>query len=116
MKIKGRKIAIIAIIVIAIALLYLYFTNKKNSQPGSGLTIVTPMPVSGYSIEDIDGDGGFPDALPESLPDPTLAVIDEDVITGAPTFDAMTTPEPEPEAAVEEFSTYAPKNWRGNVL
>lgn len=115
MKIKGKKIAIIAIVVIAVALLYLWFTNKKNSEPGKGLTIVTAMPVSGYSIEDIDG-AGFPDALPDTLPDPTLAVVkDTDVITGAPvTYPAI--PEPEPEAAVEEFSTYAPKNWRGNVL
>jgi len=115
MMIKGRKIAIIAIIVIAVALLYLWFTNNKNSEPGKGLTIgPVPMPVSGYSIEDIDDDG-FPDALPESLPDPTLTAVKDDVITGAPTFADVAEPEPE-AATVEEFATYAPKNWRGNVL
>lgn len=108
MKLKGSKIAIIAIIVIVIALIYLYMTNKKNAdQPGKGLTIVTPMPVSGYSIGDLDD--GFPESLPDSLPDvTTVPAMEDDVITDAPSM--------APEAQVEEFSTYAPKNWRGNVL
>lgn len=121
MKIKGRKIAIIALVVIAVALLYLYITNRSGasaSEPGKGLTIVTPMPVSGYSVEDAATEDGFPEALPETLDevDPTIGGdIDlpsgEDVITGAPAL----TEAPE-EPLVEEFSTYAPKNWRGNVL
>jgi hypothetical protein len=123
MKIKGRKIAIIALVVIAVALLYLYITNRSGgasgSEPGKGLTIVTPMPVSGYSVEDAATEDGFPEALPETLDevDPTIGGdIDlpsgEDVITGAPAL----TEAPEEPAEVEEFSTYAPKNWRGNVL
>jgi hypothetical protein len=106
-KIKGKKIAIIAIVVIVVALLYLYISNKKASQPGEGLTIVTAMPVSGYSVDDMVEDG-FPDALPDALPEVTLSELTEDVITEAPTT--------VPEAEVEEFSTYAPKNWRGHVL
>ena len=107
MKLKGKKIAIIAIIVIVIALIYLYMTNKKNAEPGKGLTIVTPMPVSAYSIGDLDD--GFPEPLPDSLPEVNaVPAIEDDVITDAPSM--------APEAQVEEFSTYAPKNWRGNVL
>jgi hypothetical protein len=124
MKIKGSKIAMIAIVVIVLALGYLYLSNKGKSEPGRGKVIVTPMPVTGYSIEDAAMDNGFPEALPESLENPEIdaALNNMDMRPGDDVIGSLNqtlpvedTTSPAP-ITTEEFATYAPKNWRGNVL
>jgi len=115
---KSGKIAIVAIVLIAIALFIMWW-NSRDGAVAEGVTIVTPLPVSGYSVEDINN--GMPSDLEEEL---TLApVVGElsaepiDVISATDTtaapmpVDATTT-----SAAIEEFESFASNKWRGSIL
>ena len=117
---KSGKIAFVAIVLIAIALFIMWW-NSRDGAVAEGVTIVTPMPVSGYSVEDINN--GMPNDLEEELT-PTLApVVGElsaepvDVISATDTtaapmpVDATTT-----SAAIEEFESFASNKWRGSIL
>lgn len=117
---KTGKIAVAAIVLIAIALFIMWW-NSRDGAVAEGVTIVTPMPVSGYSVEDINN--GMPNDLEEELT-PTLApVVGElsaepiDVISATDTtaapmpVDATTT-----SAAIEEFESFASNKWRGSIL
>lgn len=121
MKIKASRIALIAAVVIVVALLFMWWGNKSKNQPGEGLTIVTPMPVSGYSIEDTPDDG-----IPTGLPDEIAPLGGSDQLalsaTEIPTLEPIdviseetTTAAPESDD-VEEFTNFASRNWRGEIL
>ena len=110
---KSHKIALFALVVIAIALFYMWWT-KNASKPGDGLTLVAPMPVSGYSVEDINageivsvGPVSVSGVISSSL-DPSLEPIDVVTATTMPALD-MT-------EASEEFDSYASSKWKGNIL
>lgn len=103
---KSHKIALFALVVIAIALIYMWWT-KKESMPGDGLTIVTPMPVSGYSVEDINaGEIDSVEPVISSSIEPSLEPID--VVTA--------TTKEEYTKEFEEFDSYASSKWKGNIL
>lgn len=105
---KSHKIALFALVVIAIALIYMWWT-KKASKPGDGLTIVTPMPVVGYSVEDINaGEIDTVEPVISSSVEPSLEPID---VVSATTLPAVDVTE-----ASEEFDSYASAKWKGNIL
>jgi len=106
---KSHKIALFALVVIAIALIYMWWTKKASNSPGDGLTIVTPMPVSGYSVEDINaGEIDSVEPVISSSLEPSLEPIDVVTATTMPALD-MT-------EASEEFDSYASSKWKGNIL
>ena len=105
---RTHKIAVFAIMVIAIALIYMWWT-KKASKPADGLTIVTPMPVSGYSVEDIGaGEIGSVEPVISSSVEPSVEPIDVVTATTMPAVDVT--------EASEEFDSYASAKWKGNIL
>jgi hypothetical protein len=111
---KSHKIALFALVVIAIALFYMWWTKNDASKPGDGLTIVTPMPVSGYSVEDINA-GEIDSVEPVSVSgvissslEPSLEPIDVVTATTMPALDTTETS--------EEFDSYASAKWKGNIL
>ena len=118
---KMNKIVVVSLIVIAVALLYMWWSSQSK-KPADGVTIVTPMPVAGYSIADDGFDAsGIAEGLPETLSpvEPALAVqateiptLQPDVISAISTAAAV----PETTMAAEGYASYAPKNWRGQIL
>jgi len=105
---KSRPIIMWSLVIIAVACLYMWWQSKKQ-QPGEGMVIVTPMPTSNYSIEDMNN--GMPESLPETLM-PVNIEGQPDVITQAAAIDdAMPN-----EGDIEEFANFASKNWRGQIL
>jgi hypothetical protein len=109
---KGGKIALVAIVVIILALVYMWWSNK-DSQPAEGVTIVTPMPQSGYSIEDVNN--GIPVGMPDSL-ETTATPLQTDIPTLEPIDVISTTTAAAKKADVEEFDTFASNEWRGSIL
>lgn len=110
---KVTKIALIAIILISIALAIMWWNNK--TKPAEGLTIVTPMPVSGYSVE--DANNGLPDSLEEPLVSvspttDTASLQPIDVISSAAPLQTSAAPSVE----TEEFESFASSKWRGTIL
>ena len=61
---KFTTIQITIAVVVVLALLAWWLSSSKK--PGQGITIVTPMPMSNYSIDDTDvfDDDGVPDVQP----------------------------------------------------
>jgi len=127
---KYNKIVIGSIAVIAIALIYMWWSSWSK-KPGSDVTIVTPMPVSGYSITDDGFDAsGIAEGLPETLGpmEPALSVQATEIPTNEPdVISAISTAAAvpmmglesttaAPNAAVETYTSYAPKNWNGRIL
>jgi hypothetical protein len=120
MKVKTNQIIIIAVVAVILSVAYMYMT-RNGSKPGKGKTIVTEMPQSGYSIDN-DGydNSGLPEALPETLPPPPEVDVPEpemmgmDTPTMAPSWGA-TTPGPVVDQP-EEFTQYAPRRFRGDIL
>jgi len=112
---KVTKIALIALIIIAITLTFMWW-NSKN-KPGEGVTIVTAMPVSGYSVE--DANNGMPDDLEEplvtTLP-PSLAPGAENVSVEPVDVISSAAPVTNSAAEPEEFETFASSKWRGSIL
>jgi len=107
--VKTSRIIVWSLAIIAVACLYMWWQSNAKKAPGEGLTIVTPMPVSDYSIDDMNQ--GLPQALPETL-QPVNAEGQPDVITQAAMIDdTMPT-----EGDIEEFANFASKNWRGQIL
>lgn len=106
---------IIAAVVVLLSVAYMYMSGG-GSKKGKGTTIVTEMPQFGYSIDN-DGfdDMGIPEALPESLPPvPEVDVPEPEMMGMDPTMP------PEPTMAAmdepEEFTQYAPRRFRGDIL
>lgn len=119
---KYNKIVIGSIVLIVIALIYMWWSSTRKG-PADGVTIVTPMPVSGYSINDDGFDSrGIAQGLPETLSplEPSLAVDATQIPTSEPdVISAMSTAAAVPTtkaAAVETYRSYAPKNWNGRIL
>lgn len=111
---KVTKIALIAIILISIALAIMWWNNKTKTG-AEGLTIVTPMPVSGYSVEDVNN--GLPDSLEEPLVSvspttDTASLQPIDVISSAAPLQTSAAPSVE----TEEFESFASSKWRGTIL
>ena len=125
---KFNKIALAAIAVIVLAVVYMWWSSK-NKGPAADVTIVTPMPVSGYSIAN-DGfaNNGIAEGLPETLSpvEPALAVqateiptMKPDVISAISTAAAMPSTDPSfpiVDSVKEGYASYAPAKWRGNIL
>ena len=116
-----NKIVIGSVIVIAVALVYMWWSSQSK-KPAEDVTIVTPMPVAGYSIADdgFDADG-IAEGLPETLSpvEPALAVQATEIPTTQPdVISAMSTAAAVPETVgeMEGYASYAPKNWRGQIL
>ncbi len=115
---KVTKIALIAIVLIAIALGIMWWNNRQRNV-AENLTIVTPMPVSGYSIEDINN--GMPSDLEEELVT-TLAPGNEvstepiDVISATNTTASPMSVPAAPTSDIEEFESFASNKWRGTIL
>lgn len=121
---KSNQMIIIAVVVILLSVAFMYLSGG-GSKPGSGKTIVTEMPQTGYSIDN-DGfdNAGLPEALPETLPPPPevdvpqpemLGMTDIPATTMAPSWGASTTSGPVTED-VEEFTQYAPRRFKGDIL
>lgn len=110
MKLKSNQMIIIAAVVVLLSVAWVYMTRGKN---GSGKTIVTDMPQVGYSI---DNDGldsrGIPESLPDTLPPPPEVDVPEPEMMGMmePTTMAAKASEP------EEFTQYAPRRFKGDIL
>ena len=122
---KMSKTLVIIAVVVIVTLLALWWRSRSTKAD----VLVTPMPLSGYSLEEsLTGSDGFPAALPESLPPiPSVPMTNNaEVITMDPTMPAMgaTTTMPatlpavqqESAPAAEGFMAYAPKNFRGDIL
>ena len=123
---KYNKIVIGSVVVIALALAYMWWSNSRKG-PADGVTIVTPMPVAGYSIANDGMDAqGIAQGLPETLSplEPALAIDAAQIPTSEPdVISAISTAAAVPmteaastAAAVEGFRSYAPKNWNGRIL
>jgi hypothetical protein len=112
---KVTKIALIAMVIIALALAFMWWNSKNKS--AEGVTIVTPMPVSGYSVEDINN--GMPDDLEEPLATDlpaSLAPVAEDVSVQPVDVISSAAPATNSAAEPEEFETFASSKWRGSIL
>lgn len=125
MKVKTNQIIIVAVVAIVLSVAYMYLT-RNGSKPGKGKTIVTDMPQSGYSIDNDGYDSaGLPESLPETLPPPPEVDVPEPEMMGmgmgveTPTTQApgwgATTPGPVADKP-EEFTQYAPRRFRGDIL
>lgn len=120
---KSNQMIIIAVVVILLSVAFMYLSGG-GSKPGSGKTIVTEMPQMGYSIDNDGFDSsGLPEALPETLPPPPevdvpqpemMGMIETPATTMAPSW-GPTTPGPVTED-VEEFTQYAPRRFKGDIL
>ena len=110
-KMNTGKIAMYSIALILLACIIMWWTsnNGTKSAPGDGMLIVTPMPAIDYSVEDMNN--GLPEALPETLM-PVTMESEPDVITQSPMIDDSM---PQ-ESDIEEFSNFASRQWRGNIL
>jgi len=119
MKMKMNKIVIASLVVIAVAIGYMWWSSQSK-KPAEDVTIVTPMPVAGYSIADDGFDAsGLPEGLPETLSpvEPALAVQATEIPTTQPdVISAISTAAAVPETTMEGYASYAPKNWRGQIL
>lgn len=119
-------IAIVVVVLICLAWMYMNRTSAKASQTD---VIETPMPLTGYSLEN---DGYSPQGLPEALPE-TLPAIEGSLeepemmgmplqttapTTAAPSWGAPMTMTNSPivEDAPEEFVQYAPRRFKGDIL
>ena len=125
---KFNKIALAAVLVIVLALVYMWWSSKSKG-PADGVTIVTPMPVAGYSVSN-DGftNNGIAEGLPETLSpvEPALAVqateiptLKPDIISSISTAAAVPTTDPSfpmMSSTAEGYASYAPAKWRGNIL
>lgn len=122
MKMKTNQMIIIAVVAILLSVAFMYLTRGNGSGAGKGKTIVTEMPQSGYSIDNDGFDNArLPEALPETLPAPPEVDVPEPEMMGmdsettqAPSWGA-TTPGPVAEQP-EEFTQYAPRRFRGDIL
>ena len=107
---------IIAAVVVLLSVAYMYMTGGIGGKKGKGTTIVTEMPQSGYSIDNDGFDNiGLPEALPETLPPPPEVDVPEPEMMGmgvtmAPQTTMTAASEP------EEFTQYAPRRFRGDIL
>ena len=134
---KSNQMLIAAVVFILLSVACMYMTRGgggggSGGGNGKGVTIVTEMPQWGYSLDN-DGfaDDGIPMGLPEtlgtdapmeSLPDtlPPLPEIDVPEpglmgIMGGPTTVEPTTMGPIADGA-EEFTQYAPRRFKGDIL
>jgi hypothetical protein len=137
MKMNTSHMIIIAAVVVLLSVAYMYMNG--GSKKGKGTTIVTTMPQSGYSL---DNDGfntrGLPEPLPESLPPvPEVNVREPEMMGmaprggdprggnpmggaargGDPRGGAMSTMSPGTLISeTEEFTQYAPRRFRGDIL
>lgn len=124
MKIKMNQMLIIAAVVALLSVAYMYMT--RSGKNGKGMTIVTPMPQSGYSIENDGMDSaGIPQGLPDTLPPvpevdapaPEMLGMETTMApaTMMPSSWDATTPGPVADD-VEEFTQYAPRRFKGDIL
>jgi hypothetical protein len=131
MKMNTSHMIIIAAVVVLLSVAYMYMNG--GSKKGKGTTIVTEMPQSGYSLEN-DGFNrrGLPESLPEPLPESLPPVPEVDVREpemmgmsdmgprGASRGDdprgSMTMAPSTLVAENEEFTQYAPRRFRGDIL
>jgi hypothetical protein len=128
---KTSKVLTIVGVIVVVALAIMWFRNSSGGGDAAGPTIVTPMPLSDYSLLDtVTGSNGFPDPLPETLPPIPPPIEETDIITGAPetampattSIPAMTPattmiPGMDTLPAVQEgYMGFAPKNFRGDIL
>jgi hypothetical protein len=126
MKMNTSQIIIIAAVVVLLSVAYMYMTGGVGGKNGAGKTIVTEMPQVGYSIDN-DGyaDDGLPEALPETLPpppevdvpEPEMLGMADDPATAAATWGSSMTTTPGPVVQdTEEFTQYAPRRFKGDIL
>lgn len=113
-----QKITLIQITVAVVVVLGLiWWMTKKSRKPGEGITIVTPMPMSGYSIDD-DGydEDGIPSVLPAAVtPEPVKETYGDMEQEGYAVYDEKSTQDwmIRPE---EGYDDYSPTNFKSDLL
>lgn len=107
----------VAVAIIGTLVLWWLVQRKKESKPGEGLVIVTPMPISDYSIDDpFEGEGDIPVAQPAPLDNVTASPGAEEyrdvegyaVYNASDNADWMIHP--------ERYDDYSPKDFQSNLL
>lgn len=120
---KSNNILIIVAVVVILCVAFMYMTRGGGASKSSKGVIETQMPQMGYSLDN-DGydDLGMPQSLPETLPAPPVLDTPEPEMMGTATEPKMswgmgmeTTPGPVTEDT-EEFTQYAPRRFRGDIL
>jgi hypothetical protein len=117
MKMNTSHIIIVVAVVILLSVALMSMSGGgSGSKKGKGKTIVTEMPQSGYSLDN-DGfdNSGFPQSYPVTLAPPPEVDIPEPEMMG---MDPTMPPEPTMAAMdePEEFTQYAPRRFRGDIL
>jgi hypothetical protein len=129
MKMNTSHMIIIAAVVVLLSVAYMYMNG--GSKKGKGTTIVTEMPQSGYSLENNGFNArGLPEPLPESLPPVPEVDVREPEMMGMngmsdprggsrgadPRGGSMTMTPATLVSENEEFTQYAPRRFRGDIL
>jgi len=110
MKLKSNQMIIIAAVVVLLSVAWVYIT--RGGKAGSGKTIITDMPQAGYSIDNDGFDSrGIPESLPDTLPPPPEVDVPEPEMMGM--MEPTTMPS---RSESEEFTQYAPRRFKGDIL
>ena len=126
MNARTKKILMFAVAAIVIAVGYMMWSSGRGGMTTVKPVIVTPMPVSGYSI---DNDGQYKTGVAHGIPDTltpvepaisveatTVPTVQPDVISSLSTAAAVPTTAVPVVSAVEGYAGYASSKWNGHIL
>jgi hypothetical protein len=127
MNARTKKILMFAVAAIVIAVAYMSWSSSTRGMMTTVKpVIVTPMPVSGYSI---DNDGQYKTGVAHGIPntltpvEPAISVeattvptVQPDVISSLSTAAAVPTTAVPVVSAVEGYAGYASSKWNGHIL
>ena len=127
MNARTKKILMFAVAAIVIAVAYMSWSSSTRGMATTVKpVIVTPMPVSGYSIEN---DGQYKTGVAHGISDTltpvepaisveatTVPTVQPDVISSLSTAAAVPTTAVPVVSAVEGYAGYASSKWNGHIL
>ena len=113
-KISAIQIAVGVIILVAA----LWWWMSSSSKPGNGMVIVTPMPMSSYSIEDdvVDADG-IPGVVPAAVTaEPKKEMYGDMQHEGYAVYDAQVDKDWMIHPEQEGYEDYSPTEFKSDLL